>query len=87
MYDDVLIIGAGCTGVMTARLLSTKQCKVAVVEAGSFDLVCAGACAPHKVLRENKIHNSISFQYVLGFAYLKYTINFRLVNGKKRKRM
>ena len=24
MIYDVLIIGAGCTGVMTARLLSTK---------------------------------------------------------------
>ena len=34
MLYDVLIIGAGCTGVMTARLLSTKNVKVAVVEAG-----------------------------------------------------
>lgn len=34
MIYDVLIIGAGCTGVMTARLLSTKNCKVAVAEMG-----------------------------------------------------
>ncbi|MBO7403789.1 MAG: FAD-dependent oxidoreductase, partial [Clostridia bacterium] len=34
MLYDVLIIGAGCTGVMTARLLSTKNVKVAVAEAG-----------------------------------------------------
>ncbi len=33
MIYDVLIIGAGVTGVMTARLLSTKKCSVAVVEA------------------------------------------------------
>lgn len=33
MLYDVLIIGAGCTGVMTARLLSTKNVKVAVAEA------------------------------------------------------
>ena len=33
MLYDVLIIGAGCTGVMTARLLSAKNVKVAVAEA------------------------------------------------------
>ncbi len=33
MIYDVLIIGAGCTGVMTARLLATKNCTVAVAEA------------------------------------------------------
>ncbi len=33
MIYDVLIIGAGVTGVMTARLLSSKKCSVAVVEA------------------------------------------------------
>lgn len=33
MIYDVLIIGAGVTGVMTARLLSTKNCTVAVAEA------------------------------------------------------
>ena len=35
MIYDVLIIGAGCTGVMTARLLSAKAgVRVAVAEAG-----------------------------------------------------
>ncbi len=34
MIYDVLIIGAGCTGVMTARLLSAKNVKTAVAEAG-----------------------------------------------------
>ncbi len=33
MTYDVLIIGAGVTGVMTARLLSSKKCTVAVAEA------------------------------------------------------
>lgn len=33
MIYDVLIIGAGVTGVMTARYLSTKNCSTAVVEA------------------------------------------------------
>lgn len=33
MIYDVLIIGAGVTGVMTARLLATKNCSVAVCEA------------------------------------------------------
>ncbi|MBE6598347.1 MAG: NAD(P)/FAD-dependent oxidoreductase [Ruminococcaceae bacterium] len=33
MIYDVLIIGAGVTGVMTARLLSAKNCTTAVVEA------------------------------------------------------
>lgn len=35
MIYDVLIIGAGVTGVMTARYLSTKTCSVAVCEMGS----------------------------------------------------
>lgn len=35
MIYDVLIIGAGCTGVMTARLLSEYNCSVCVVEAAS----------------------------------------------------
>lgn len=35
MIYDVLIIGAGCTGVMTARLLSEYKCSVCVVEAAS----------------------------------------------------
>ncbi len=34
MIYDVLIIGAGVTGVMTARYLSAKTCTVAVCEAG-----------------------------------------------------
>lgn len=34
MIYDVLIIGAGITGVMTARLLSAYNCTVAVAEAG-----------------------------------------------------
>ena len=34
MIYDVLIIGAGVTGVMTARYLSGKTCSVAVCEAG-----------------------------------------------------
>ena len=44
MIYDVLIIGAGCTGVMTARLLSTKKCSVAVVEAGA-DVAVGATCA------------------------------------------
>lgn len=44
MIYDVLIIGAGCTGVMTARLLSTKKCSVAVVEAGC-DVAMGATCA------------------------------------------
>jgi len=44
MIYDVLIIGAGCTGVMTARLLSTKRCKVALVEAGG-DVAVGATCA------------------------------------------
>lgn len=35
MIYDVLIIGAGITGVMTARLLAAYDCTVAVVEAGA----------------------------------------------------
>lgn len=35
MIYDVLIIGAGCTGVMTARLLSEYKCSVAVVDMAS----------------------------------------------------
>ncbi len=44
MIYDVLIIGAGCTGVMTARLLSTKNCTVAVAEAGC-DVAMGATCA------------------------------------------
>ena len=44
MIYDVLIIGAGCTGVMTARLLSTKKCTVAVCEAGP-DVAVGATCA------------------------------------------
>lgn len=44
MIYDVVIIGAGCTGVMTARLLSQKKCTVAVVEAGS-DVAVGATCA------------------------------------------
>lgn len=35
MIYDVLIIGAGITGAMTARLLAARNCTLAVVEAGS----------------------------------------------------
>lgn len=48
MLYDVLIIGAGCTGVMTARLLATKDCKVAVVEAGSD--VASGATSANSAI-------------------------------------
>ena len=44
MIYDVLIIGAGCTGVMTARLLSTKNCTVAVADAGC-DVAMGATCA------------------------------------------
>lgn len=44
MIYDVLIIGAGCTGVMTARLLSEKNCTVAVAEAGC-DVAMGATCA------------------------------------------
>ncbi|MBQ4354826.1 MAG: NAD(P)/FAD-dependent oxidoreductase [Clostridia bacterium] len=44
MLYDVIIIGAGCTGVMTARYLSAKKCKVAVVEAGC-DVAMGATCA------------------------------------------
>ena len=50
MIYDVLIIGAGCTGVMTARLLSTKNCSVAVVEAGpdvAFGATSANSAIVH----------------------------------------
>ena len=48
MIYDVLIIGAGCTGAMTARLLSTKKCSVAVVEAGPD--VAVGATAANSAI-------------------------------------
>lgn len=44
MLYDVIIIGAGCTGVMTARCLAEKNCKVAVVEAGC-DVAMGATCA------------------------------------------
>ncbi|MBE6541463.1 MAG: NAD(P)/FAD-dependent oxidoreductase [Ruminococcaceae bacterium] len=44
MIYDVLIIGAGCTGVMTARLLAEKNCTVAVVEAKA-DVAMGATCA------------------------------------------
>lgn len=44
MIYDVVIIGAGCTGVMTARLLSTTNCKTAVVEA-ACDVAMGATCA------------------------------------------
>lgn len=44
MLYDVLIIGAGCTGVMTARLLSSKKCTVAVAEA-KCDVAMGATCA------------------------------------------
>ncbi|MBR4000111.1 MAG: FAD-dependent oxidoreductase, partial [Clostridia bacterium] len=44
MLYDVIIIGAGCTGVMTARYLSTKNCSAAVVEAGC-DVAMGATCA------------------------------------------
>ena len=44
MIYDVLIIGAGCTGVMTARLLSTKNVKTAVAEA-RCDVAMGATCA------------------------------------------
>ena len=50
MLYDVIIIGAGCTGVMTARYLSTKNCKVAVVEAGcdaAMGATCANSAIVH----------------------------------------
>ena len=49
MIYDVLIIGAGCTGVMTARLLSTKKCSVAVVEAGC-DVAMGATCANSAII-------------------------------------
>lgn len=48
MLYDVLIIGAGCTGVMTARLLSEKNVKVAVVEAGSD--IASGATSANSAI-------------------------------------
>ena len=44
MVYDVLIVGAGCTGVMTARLLSTMNCTVAVAEA-KCDVAMGATCA------------------------------------------
>ena len=44
MLYDVLIIGAGCTGVMTARLLSSKNVKTAVAEA-RCDVAMGATCA------------------------------------------
>ena len=44
MLYDVIIIGAGCTGIMTARYLSSKNCSAAVVEAGS-DVAMGATCA------------------------------------------
>ncbi|MGN1347069.1 MAG: NAD(P)/FAD-dependent oxidoreductase [Eubacteriales bacterium] len=44
MIYDVLIIGAGCTGVMTARLLAAKHCRVAVAEA-ACDVAMGATCA------------------------------------------
>ncbi|MBQ8185389.1 MAG: NAD(P)/FAD-dependent oxidoreductase [Clostridia bacterium] len=44
MVYDVLIVGAGCTGVMTARLLSTMNCTVAVAEA-QCDVAMGATCA------------------------------------------
>ena len=48
MIYDVLIIGAGCTGVMTARLLSAKNVKTAVVEANCD--VAMGATAANSAI-------------------------------------
>ncbi len=48
MTYDVLIIGAGCVGVMTARLLSTKRCRVAVAEAARD--VATGATAANSAI-------------------------------------
>ena len=45
---DVLIIGAGCTGVMTARLLSEKKLKIAVAEASAD--VATGATAANSAI-------------------------------------
>ena len=48
MIYDVIIIGAGCVGAMTARLLSSKRCKVAVVEAAAD--VATGATAANSAI-------------------------------------
>ena len=48
MLYDVLIVGAGCTGVMTARLLSAKNVRVAVAEAASD--VATGATAANSAI-------------------------------------
>lgn len=48
MIYDVLIIGAGCTGVMTARLLSEYKCSVAVVDMASD--VATGATAANSAI-------------------------------------
>ena len=44
MVYDVLIIGAGCVGSMTASLLSRRKCKVAVAEA-ACDVAMGATCA------------------------------------------
>ena len=48
MIYDVLIIGAGCTGVMTARLLSEYNCSVAVADMASD--VATGATAANSAI-------------------------------------
>lgn len=48
MIYDVAIIGAGCTGVMTARLLSEKKCSVAVLERGCD--VASGATSANSAI-------------------------------------
>ena len=58
MLYDVLIIGAGCTGVMTARLLSTKNVKVAVAEAGPD--VATGATAANSAIVARRVRSSRS---------------------------
>lgn len=49
MIYDVVIIGAGCTGVMTARLLSEYNCKTAVIEAGC-DVAMGATCANSAII-------------------------------------
>ena len=48
MIYDVLIVGAGCVGSMTAMLLSSKKCSVAVAEACSD--VAMGATAANSAI-------------------------------------
>ena len=60
MLYDVLIIGAGCTGVMTARLLSEKNVKVALVEAGEIPAHRQTPPSSMLVTTPNPAHSKLS---------------------------